>query len=227
MTGNHYQTLEIGTDSTAEEIKRAYRRLALRFHPDRRTDGGSHERIVAINAAYEILGDPQSRQRYDEQLRAASPAARQKRAARAQESYHRDREARQDDEAREKRWRDRTYRPLDRLIVRIVRPLERQLENLAADPFDDDLMTDFQEYLQDCRRDLERARTLFAERANPPKLAGVAAALYHCLNHLGDGLDELETFTHNYDERSLHTGKEMFRLAARLRTEARQMAGRS
>ncbi|MEG3439932.1 DnaJ domain-containing protein [Pannus brasiliensis CCIBt3594] len=227
MTGNHYQTLEIGANSTAEEIKQAYRRLAKRFHPDRQTDSASHERIVAINAAYEILGDPQRRQQYDEQLTAHSPATRQRRAAEAQKSYNRAREARQDDEILAEQWRDKTYSPIDRLIGQIIRPLNKQIDALSADPFDDELMGDFQRYLETCRQNLDRARTIFSARKNPSKMAGVAAALYYCLNHLGDGLDELETFTYNYDDRSLHTGKEMFRLANRLKTEAREMVGKS
>ncbi len=225
MTGNHYQTLEISVHSTSDEIKRAYRRLAKQFHPDRQTDSASHDRIVAINAAYEILGDPQRRQQYDEQLNAGSFGNRNKRAAEAQASYHRYREACQDDELLEKQWRDKTYSPIDRLVGQIIRPLKKQIDLLSADPFDDDLMTDFQKYLETCRQNLDRARKIFSERRNPSKMAGVAAALYHCLNHLGDGLDELETFAYNYDDRSLHTGKEMFRLANRLKSEARQMVG--
>jgi molecular chaperone DnaJ len=225
MTGNHYQTLEISSQSTSDEIKRAYRRLAKQFHPDRQTDTASHEKIVAINAAYEILGDPQRRQIYDEQLWGGS-ARRQQRAASAQESYHRYREAHQDDEVQVKQWYNKTYRPIDRLIGQILRPLNQQIEHLAADPFDDGLMAEFQKYLQTCRHNLDRAQTIFSERRNPSKMSKVAVSLYHCLNHLGDGLDELETFTDNYDDRSLHMGKEMFRLANRLKTEARQIANR-
>jgi molecular chaperone DnaJ len=223
MTGNHYRTLEISENSTTEEIKRAYRRLAKECHPDRQTHSASHDRIVAINAAYEVLGDPQRRQQYDAELTACSPGQRQKRAASAQASYNRYREARQDDDLLEKQWRDKTYSPIDRLIGQIIRPLNKQIDLLSADPFDDDLMGDFQSYLDTCRQNLDRARKLFSERRNPPKMAGVAAALYHCLNHIGDGIEELETFTYNYDDRSLHTGKEMFRLANRLKSEAKQM----
>jgi molecular chaperone DnaJ len=226
MTGNHYRTLEISSNSTSEEIKQAYRRLAKQFHPDRQTDNSSHDRIVAINAAYEILGDPQRRQQYDEQLTASCPGNRQKRAASAQESYHRYRETRSDEDLLEKQWRDKTYSPIVRLIGQIIRPLKQQIDILSADPFDDDLMAVFQTYLETCRQNLDRARKIFSERRNPAKMAGVAASLYHCLNHICDGLDELETFTYNYDDRSLHTGQEMFRMANRLKSEARQMLGK-
>ncbi|TRT82937.1 MAG: molecular chaperone DnaJ, partial [Microcystis aeruginosa Ma_AC_P_19900807_S299] len=65
---------------------------------------------------------------------------------------------------------------------------------------------------------------LFCQRPNPAKMAKVAASLYYCLNHLTDGLEELETFTLNYDDHSLHTGQEMFRMAQRLQVEAKQIA---
>lgn len=55
---------------------------------------------------------------------------------------------------------------------------------------------------------------------NPANLAGVAAHLYYCLNQVGDGLDELEFFTLNYDDHYLHTGQELFRIAEGLRWEA-------
>ena len=95
---------------------------------------------------------------------------------------------------------------------------------MLSDLFDDQLMAVFQDYLETCRQNLDRAKTLFSQRPNPAKMAKVAASLYYCLNHLTDGLEELETFTLNYDDRSLHTGQEMFRMAQRLQVEAKQIA---
>jgi molecular chaperone DnaJ len=224
MTGNHYQTLEINHKSTPDEIKQAYRRLAKQFHPDRQTDQASHEKIVAINAAYEILSDPQLRQAYDYQLINNSPEKRAQRTANAQASYHRYKEAAQDDEVQVEQWYKKTYSPIHRLIGQIIRPLKRQIDQLSADPFDDQLMSAFQDYLETCRHHLDRAKTIFSQRPNPGKMAKVAASLYYCLNHLSDAIEELETFTLNYDDRSLHTGQEMFRMAARLQIEAKQIA---
>jgi molecular chaperone DnaJ len=224
MTGNHYQTLEISHKSTPDEIKMAYRRLAKQFHPDRQNGIASHEKIVAINAAYEILSDPQRRADYDSQLSLNSPERRAQRTATAQANYHRYKEAQQDDEAQVKQWYNKTYSPINRLIGQIIRPLKRQIDRLSADPFDDELMSVFQDYLETCRQNLDRAKTLFSQRPNPSKMAKVAATLYYCLNHLSDGLEELETFTLNYDDRSLHTGQEMFRMAMRLQVEAKQIA---
>jgi molecular chaperone DnaJ len=224
MTGNHYQTLEISHKSTPDEIKQAYRRLAKQFHPDCQTDSTSHEKIVAINAAYEILSDPQLRKAYDHQLIANSPEKRVQRTATAQASYNRYKEAQQDDKAQIKQWYNKTYSPINRLIGQIIRPLKGQIDHLAADPFDDQLMTAFQDYLETCCQKLDQAKASFSQRPNPAKMAKVAACLYYCLNHLSDGLEELETFTLNYDDRSLHTGQEMFRMAMRLQVEAKQIA---
>ncbi|NEO27634.1 MAG: molecular chaperone DnaJ, partial [Kamptonema sp. SIO4C4] len=95
-----------------------------------------------------------------------------------------------------------------------------QIDELAADPFDDGLMEDFQDYLHDCRLTLEQAQRLFQSQPNPPKAARKAANLYYSLNHIVDGLDELEWFPLNYDEHYLHTGQEFFHRAERLRQEA-------
>ncbi|MFM8300603.1 MAG: J domain-containing protein [Microcystis aeruginosa] len=224
MTGNHYQTLEISHKSTPDEIKRAYRRLARQFHPDSQNDSASHDKIVAINAAYEILSDPRLRKDYDNQLIANFPEKRAQRTATAQANYHRYKEAVQEDESLVKQWYNQTYSPINRLIGQIIRPLKGQIDHLSADPFDDQLMAVFQDYLETCRQNLDRAKTLFSQRPNPAKMAKVAASLYYCLNHLTDGLEELETFTLNYDDRSLHTGQEMFRMAQRLQVEAKQIA---
>ena len=66
VTGDYYRTLGLSSDSTAEEIKKAYRKLAMQYHPDRnRSNPESEERLKEINEAYQILGDAEKRRRYD------------------------------------------------------------------------------------------------------------------------------------------------------------------
>lgn len=62
---NPYAILGVSTHATDQEIKRAYRNLVKRHHPDRRSSESSHEQIVAINYAYDILSDPEKRAQYD------------------------------------------------------------------------------------------------------------------------------------------------------------------
>lgn len=64
---DYYQVLGVPRDATAADIKRAYRKLARRHHPDVNTgDAAAEQRFKAVNEAYEVLGDPATRRRYDE-----------------------------------------------------------------------------------------------------------------------------------------------------------------
>ena len=63
---DYYTTLEVTPQASDEDIKRAYRKLALKYHPDRNQGNTrSEEKIREINAAYEVLGDPETRQSYE------------------------------------------------------------------------------------------------------------------------------------------------------------------
>ncbi|GEM_PF-5510760 len=68
----HYQALEVEATATAEEIKAAWRRAQLRWHPDRCREQGAAAKFRSAATAYEVLADPDQRRRYDvEQLRVA------------------------------------------------------------------------------------------------------------------------------------------------------------
>ena len=228
MAETHYETLKVSQTATQSEIKQAYRLLAKRFHPDVSQDATSHERITEINAAYEILSDARQRQSYDRQLTYGSPERarsvataddRHERAA-AAHKRHRQAQAGRNSDEQLQLWLSRVYQPVNRLIGQIISPLKAQINKLAADPFDDDLLEDFQAYLEDCRTSLQRGQQVFRSVPNPPALAGVAAHLYYCLNQVSDGIDELERFVSSYDDHYLHTGQELFRIASGLRREA-------
>jgi molecular chaperone DnaJ len=62
---DYYQLLQVSPDASAEDVKRAYRKLAREFHPDRNPDPAARERMAEINRAYEVLSDPERRVRYD------------------------------------------------------------------------------------------------------------------------------------------------------------------
>ncbi|RYH62361.1 MAG: J domain-containing protein, partial [Alcaligenaceae bacterium] len=67
---NHYKVLGIEPDATAAQIKDAYRRAAMRWHPDRNRDNiaEAERRFKEIGAAYAVLSDPGRRRHYDDQL---------------------------------------------------------------------------------------------------------------------------------------------------------------
>lgn len=60
---DYYEILGVSKSASAEEIKRAFRKLAVKHHPDK--EGGSEEKFKEINEAYEVLSDTQKRSAYD------------------------------------------------------------------------------------------------------------------------------------------------------------------
>lgn len=65
---NLYNVLGVAPTATSEEIKKAYRLLAMRHHPDRNSHSSSEVRFNAIKSAYELLSDPKKRTEYNKSL---------------------------------------------------------------------------------------------------------------------------------------------------------------
>jgi len=64
---DYYKDLGVERNASADEIKRAYRKLAMKYHPDRNPGNkGAEEEFKKINEAYQVLSDPQKRARYDQ-----------------------------------------------------------------------------------------------------------------------------------------------------------------
>lgn len=65
---NLYNILGIAPNATPDDIKKCYRAMAMRFHPDRNSDEGAQARFNAIQKAYEVLSDAQLRADYDQKF---------------------------------------------------------------------------------------------------------------------------------------------------------------
>ena len=66
---NYYEILGISSTATKEEIKKAYRKLALQYHPDKNKSPDAHERFIEINEAYLLLYDDEARAKYDREFK--------------------------------------------------------------------------------------------------------------------------------------------------------------
>lgn len=225
LESTHYRLLEVQPNATLSEIKQSYRRLVKLFHPDLQPFTSDCTQIIRLNAAYEVLSDSSRRQAYDAQLQQTTfPQQREQRRSQAQQHYQKTQPTAEQAEWEVQLWIREIYLPMKRLFIHIINPLNEQIDDLAADPFDDRLMENFLTYLDYCRILLETARHLFASRPNPAQVAQIAANIYYCLNHLGDGLEDFRLFTLGYDDRHLHTGQELWRLAQQRLRETQQLS---
>jgi molecular chaperone DnaJ len=217
----HYSTLGIEYSACQSTIKSAYRTLAKQFHPDSNKELDNHDRIAAINNAYEVLSNPHSREFYDRSIGIAGrgrqvPVGYAPKGRSAKPSTY------VDEDQKLERWLNHAYKPIMAVVNSILDSLDEQIDELAADPYDDELMSDFQDYLEECRGSFTKAQILFRNTPNPATAAGAAEYLYHCLNQLGDGLEELNYFTLNFDYQHLHTGQELWRIAHEMRSYAQE-----
>jgi DnaJ-class molecular chaperone len=63
---DYYKTLGIKKDATDREVKKAFRKLALKYHPDKSSEPGAEEKFRQVAEAYEVLRDPDRRRQYDQ-----------------------------------------------------------------------------------------------------------------------------------------------------------------
>ena len=106
---NHYETLGVGISATPDEIKSAFRRLAMQTHPDRNKAPDAKEKFIALREAFEILIDAQKRRVYDNlrkpQYEQPSSSSRTKTSGTSQSTRHESTSARNSNSSTRQRQR--------------------------------------------------------------------------------------------------------------------------
>ena len=208
---NFYSVLGLKENASRLEIKSAYRFLAKKYHPD---TGGKKEKFLEIQLAWETLNDPEKKAKYDNDIlrnnsiNNKNPKWSYDLKTKNNKSTIKDKDI--------KNWIKYIYEPINRLIIQVIKPLNNEIKKLSADPYDDELMGDFCEYINTSRKKIEKASLLFKSVVVPSAISNIGLDLYHCFSQVQDSLDELDRYTQGYVDDYLFGGKEMMKEAKRI-----------
>ena len=214
-TNNYYNELGVARNASKSEIKSAYRSLAKKYHPD---TGGSNDKFLAIQVAWETLNDPQKKTIYDKTLsfHEESDSKRYENWSLEIKSNGNSSTIKDNDI---KNWILNTYQPLNRLLTQVIKPLNQEIRALSADPYDDELMEKFCEYISKSQKKIHKVSEVYKSRVVPSSISSLGLDLYHCYSQVQDALDQLERYTQGYVDDYLFDGKEMMKQAKQIQTK--------
>tara|TARA_Y100001978_G_scaffold200516_1_gene216945 strand:+ start:557 stop:1258 length:702 start_codon:yes stop_codon:yes gene_type:complete len=214
-TNNFYKELGVPRNASKSEIKSAYRLLAKKYHPD---TGGSNDKFLAIKLAWETLNDPQKKMIYDKSL-----SFQEKSDLHIYENWSVEVKNNNNSSTTKdhdiKNWIINTYQPLNRLITQVIKPLNQEIRKLSADPYDDELMEKFCEYIRESQKKIDKVSEVYKSRIVPSPISSLGLDLYHCYSQVQDALDQLDRYTKGYVDNYLFDGKEMMKEAKRIQTK--------
>tara|TARA_Y100000589_G_scaffold264895_1_gene255696 strand:+ start:1173 stop:1847 length:675 start_codon:yes stop_codon:yes gene_type:complete len=212
---NYYKELGLNINATNLEIKSAYRSLAKKYHPD---TGGNNEKFLALQLAWETLNDPQKKSIYDKSLFHSESFTNNKNDNWSKElKKNKNNSTNKDEDIKE--WIKKIYIPINRFITQVTKPLNNEIKKLSADPYDDELMEEFCSYLDESRKKIERASSLFKSKPVPSSISHLGLDLYHCYSQVQDALDELDRYTQGYVDDYLFDGKQMMKEAYKIQVK--------
>ncbi len=219
---NFYAVLGLQPDVSASEIKKAYRKLAKKNHPDFGYSGQSEperdratELMMKLNEAYETLADKVKREQYDTLIGANGRGKGRFKATVFTEV--------DEGETRELYLRQ-IFHPSRAAIVRVLAKYKQNLEVLSSDIYDEQLVADFEKYVDEIEIALRKASTSLSSRKVPGSLNAAVAMMRYCIAQGVDGLDELRYFCQNYDYDHLHMAQNLFRESTDLARKALQLS---
>ena len=215
MEKNFYKELGLDKNATKSEIKSSYRSLVKQHHPDA---GGEKERFLAIQNAWETLNDPIKKEQYDRNFFSTNSSFdslkenwEEKLNSKKYNSSNKDKEV--------ETWIKEIYTPINRLISQIIKPLNNEIKELSADPYDDQLMENFCSYISLSQKKIEKVEKIYNKKLVPNSTSNLGLDLYHCFSQVKDALSELDKYTQGYVDDYLFDGKEMIKEAKRIQSK--------
>ena len=215
MKKNLYEELGLKKNANQGEIKSSYRRLVKKHHPDA---GGEKDRFIAIQNAWETLNDPFKKEQYDKTLVSLNQISsfnnenwEKKVNTKKYSSKIKDNEV--------KNWIKNIYNPTNRFITQIIKPLNREIKQLSADPYDEELMNNFCNYIILSQKKIEKVDAIYKSMSVPSSITSIGLDLYHCFSQVKDALSELDRYTQGYVDEYLFDGKEMMKEAKRIQSK--------
>ena len=216
MEKNFYEELGIKKNATTKEIKSSYRSLVKKHHPDA---GGEKERFLAIQNAWETLNDPIKKENYDKQLFTSSIISSYSLNENWEERVNSKKYHSSNKDKEVEAWIREIYNPIIRLINQIIKPLNNEIKELSADPYDDQLMDNFCSYITLSQRKIEKADKIYNKKLVPNSISTLGLNLYHCFSQVKDALYEFDRYTKGYVDDYLFDGKEMIKEAKRIQSK--------
>jgi len=116
-------------------------------------------------------------------------------------------------------WIKEIYTPINRLISQIIKPLNNEIKELSADPYDDELMENFCSYIILSQKKIEKVEKIYNKKIVPKSISALGLDLYHCFSQVKDALSEFDRYTQGYVDDYLFDGKEMIKEAKRIQSK--------
>ena len=212
MSKNFYEELGLKKNATNSEIKSSYRSLVKKHHPDA---GGEKDRFLAIQKAWETLNDPLKKEKYDRQF-IDSFTFKKEIDNNWEDNFNSKKKNSSIKDKEVENWIKDIYSPANRLISQIIKPLNNEIKELSADPYDETLMENFCDYIMVSKKKIDKVDKLYKAKSVPATISNLGLDLYHCFSQVKEALLELDRYTKGYVDNYLFDGKEMMKEAKRI-----------
>ena len=97
--------------------------------------------------------------------------------------------------------------------------MSQEIKELSADPYDEELMDNFCNYINLSQKKIEKVDKLYKSISVPNSISSLGLDLYHCFSQVKDALSELDRYTQGYVDDYLFDGKEMMKEAKRIQSK--------